>query len=531
MTIFGQRAGPAMLALISQGSGALRQLTADMEDSGGTATRISDAQLATFSGQMLILKSNIESVSIEIGKALVPMIKTLTSAMKPVIAGIENFVKNNPGWVKAIGVATLGLAALAAGLLAFSVIVPIVTLGISALGIAVAVSTSPITLMVAAVATLGFALIVLSEVAPQIFGAIGKVIDKFVNTVWAPMINAVIKGINLVTRKDIPMFKLAVEDSFRGAGEVVQDLGQMFKDGLGKIGAAIKNLLPSFAQALPEAVVKVGDSLRLLTNPIDGLAGEIDNLAIVSKRATDAVLDLAAASEELTPRIIAQRQAAFDSAEAVFAMEGAIDNAGHATTTWVGDLDLLNEGLMLAEQNLQATAKAFGNMKTATQEAGETLNKFFPPMPEGIGQTREEQLLNIVGGPILTAKERVERGIADALRTRNEGLIASNMKLLIGLFPRFSGLIADLLGPGRGSREIPQFGTGGIVDGPIGRPTLAIVHGGEEINPPGRGVSGKLEITINVHGVGGAAVEQEVAQAVRNVVRKGGFDGLFPSAA
>jgi hypothetical protein len=54
---------------------------------------------------------------------------------------------------------------------------------------------------------------------------------------------------------------------------------------------------------------------------------------------------------------------------------------------------------------------------------------------------------------------------------------------------------------GTGGPNIPSFDVGGIVPGPIGAPQLAIVHGGEEVIPPGRGASGgKMDIQINLDG-------------------------------
>lgn len=50
--------------------------------------------------------------------------------------------------------------------------------------------------------------------------------------------------------------------------------------------------------------------------------------------------------------------------------------------------------------------------------------------------------------------------------------------------------------------ELPSYDVGGIVPGPIGMPQLAIIHGGEEIIPPGRQNSGggKMDIQINLDG-------------------------------
>ncbi len=67
MTIFGQRAGPALLALVDQGSGALVKLTKELENSGGTADEIAKIQMEGLKGQLVSLKSAWEGLMIEIG--------------------------------------------------------------------------------------------------------------------------------------------------------------------------------------------------------------------------------------------------------------------------------------------------------------------------------------------------------------------------------------------------------------------------------------------------------------------------------
>jgi hypothetical protein len=55
---------------------------------------------------------------------------------------------------------------------------------------------------------------------------------------------------------------------------------------------------------------------------------------------------------------------------------------------------------------------------------------------------------------------------------------------------------------GAGGPDLPSYDVGGIVPGPIGMPQLAIVHGGEEVIPPGKQSSsgGKMDIQINLDG-------------------------------
>src|SRR5690606_27986052 len=64
MALFGQRAGPAMAALVDQGAAAMRELTTELENSGGTAQRIADTQMRGLSGALKELRSAVEGLAI-----------------------------------------------------------------------------------------------------------------------------------------------------------------------------------------------------------------------------------------------------------------------------------------------------------------------------------------------------------------------------------------------------------------------------------------------------------------------------------
>ena len=64
MELFGQRAGPAMLALLEQGSGALRLFTAELELSGGITKKIADIQMEGLHGAIKRLQSAWEALQI-----------------------------------------------------------------------------------------------------------------------------------------------------------------------------------------------------------------------------------------------------------------------------------------------------------------------------------------------------------------------------------------------------------------------------------------------------------------------------------
>lgn len=76
MEIFGARAGPGMLALLSAGGDAVRDMT---EAVTGTtaATTMAEQQLDTLQGQMKLLKSEVEEIALQFGDVLIPIIRQL----------------------------------------------------------------------------------------------------------------------------------------------------------------------------------------------------------------------------------------------------------------------------------------------------------------------------------------------------------------------------------------------------------------------------------------------------------------------
>lgn len=121
MTIFGQRAGPAMLALISQGSGALVELQDELENSGGTAEVIAERMLNTFGGSMTKMSSAVDGLKITLGEALAPAILIVAKVLTELVTIVEKI----PGPIlifvasfAAVVVASLAVAAGIAGLIA-----------------------------------------------------------------------------------------------------------------------------------------------------------------------------------------------------------------------------------------------------------------------------------------------------------------------------------------------------------------------------------------------------------------------------
>jgi TP901 family phage tail tape measure protein len=72
---FGEVAGPGMVALVNKGAGSIRELTVEMEKSGGTADRVAKTLLSGLGGAWESMTGAIETASISIGTILAPALE------------------------------------------------------------------------------------------------------------------------------------------------------------------------------------------------------------------------------------------------------------------------------------------------------------------------------------------------------------------------------------------------------------------------------------------------------------------------
>ncbi|WP_411141393.1 phage tail tape measure protein [Streptomyces sp. x-80] len=110
MGIFGVEAGPAMQALVSQGSGALKKLTKDLEHSGGTAKNIADVQMQGFNGQMKGLQSAVEGLMLAIAGS--GILQWATSFAEKLTALASKLSQTDSGLLRTGTVVALAVAAL-----------------------------------------------------------------------------------------------------------------------------------------------------------------------------------------------------------------------------------------------------------------------------------------------------------------------------------------------------------------------------------------------------------------------------------
>ena len=145
--IFGQRAGPAMLNLVSAGAEGIDNYRKKLDESGKAAS-MAERQLKTLAGIWTILKSAASEVAIQFGEIIIPVLKNLIeNHLKPMVEWLSNLSK---GWKTLVIIIGTALAALGPLLLILGQIVfilPSVATGVAAIGVAVKFALGPLGLL------------------------------------------------------------------------------------------------------------------------------------------------------------------------------------------------------------------------------------------------------------------------------------------------------------------------------------------------------------------------------------------------
>ena len=116
INIAGQRGYAGLLAILNSTAEDYDKLTSAINNSSGAAQRMADIKLDNLNGQMTIAKSAFEGLEIAVGEQFQPALMRLYSTLADMTGGLTEFVKENPGVVKAIAAISLGLAAFTAAI-------------------------------------------------------------------------------------------------------------------------------------------------------------------------------------------------------------------------------------------------------------------------------------------------------------------------------------------------------------------------------------------------------------------------------
>lgn len=152
MAIFGDRAGPGMLALIQQGQSGLVDMTAELENSAGAAQEMADGMESGIGGAFRQFEGSVESLSIAIGEALIPALLPLMDTLKGLVGWFGSLDKDTltiivtiAAFAAAVGPLLIVLGMLVSSIGSIITIIPVLMAGLTLL------SANPIVLIIAGI--------------------------------------------------------------------------------------------------------------------------------------------------------------------------------------------------------------------------------------------------------------------------------------------------------------------------------------------------------------------------------------------
>lgn len=119
-TIFGKETMLGMLAIISASEADYQSLTQSIYNSAGAAPRMANIKLDNQAGDLTLLESATDGLSLTIGEEFMPPIRLLTQAGTGVISFIDTIIQEHPVLAKVLMGTAGAVGAVPAGVVAFS---------------------------------------------------------------------------------------------------------------------------------------------------------------------------------------------------------------------------------------------------------------------------------------------------------------------------------------------------------------------------------------------------------------------------
>ena len=473
----GRHAQSALLVL-AEGVDQIKPLTTELEHSGGAAQKMADIMGNTAFGAGKRLESAMEGLAISVGElvavAVVPLVEFLAKAagaLNNMSDGAKKAIVIIGGIAAAIGPAVFILGSFQRALVAVRTATWLTTAATTAFGVAVQIATSPITLIIAAIAALSAGVIYVAYNF-KAFSATAK------NAI-ASMVNAVIPAVNLL----INSFNRAAE--FFGMESIMIEPFQKME----------KTAVPAF-KSLGQVVTEIKDDLGLLEEQTEETTEETKELATSMDIVTTSTNQAAGATKRMTESLVELNAKGFQILKPQIAPTFQSMRQGFVNTTALA----IQAGNAIKDVFAQSLREAFGEL-----EKGETR---FGKFKESMGRMLRDMIIQFL------AAATAAFALAVAVRFALGGVGGI-------------GSIADIFGTmqsvGGFMPNIPMLAEGGIVTGP----TLAMIGEGaqsEAVIPLDRlhefGGGGKVEV---VGRISGADILLSNERAQRNRTRQRGF--------
>lgn len=117
--VFGVETAPAMLAMMGKGGNALRKYEKQLKSSSGTVEDMYKTQMSTYNNQVKLLKSQLQESAIQLGTALLPVMKEMVKAIGKVVDWFNGLSETTKKYSAYAMVAVAGFSLLSGMILFF----------------------------------------------------------------------------------------------------------------------------------------------------------------------------------------------------------------------------------------------------------------------------------------------------------------------------------------------------------------------------------------------------------------------------
>jgi len=277
LEIFGQRAGPGLTALMSQGSAKLVEMTQKLEGAGGAAKKAADVNLKGLGGQLKILKSTFEEFGLAIADS--GLLMWATELVRKAAGLFRKLSTLSPALLKIATVMAIVAAAVGPLLMILGgLIVAVGTVGahIAAMGGIIALISNPIGWVVAGILAL---IAIITYMTTHTQSKMTKIL-----TYLFPLAGLVTWIISRWSRL-LPFFKLVgfvIGGVFKGIWWVVGPIVRKIGDLLAWVGGIMfktLDLILSIVEGITRLVLPKWLEKKIgLTTEVTGGAGAADLL-------------------------------------------------------------------------------------------------------------------------------------------------------------------------------------------------------------------------------------------------------------
>ena len=253
----GQEAMSGLLAIVNASDEDFNKLVEQINNADGAAEQMANTMQDNLSGQLTILKSTIEGISISFGEIMLPVVKAIVSGLQSFATWLNNTSETTKRVIAVIAtvVATLGPALLIGSKL-ISGITRLMPL-ISGLGSALTFLTSPIGIVIAAVAALALAWATdfggMRDKTEEIMGSIKDIITSIVEAIKYAWDNN-IGGMRTIVETVFAAIKIIVETTLNVISGVFDMFAGIFTGDWKRFWNGLKTVLKSILDAIKKVI-------------------------------------------------------------------------------------------------------------------------------------------------------------------------------------------------------------------------------------------------------------------------------------